>query len=536
MLHSNMRNIVHDSLLTLAIAVKEHRWVIAAVLLVTTNLLYCELIYKSISVLTIGLLFSLSVIGIYLLFSYLKQRSCTDIGLFTALLSLLGILYIVIFPPFLVPDSVYHFESAYQYSNCFLLLFPIEGESLFMRAGDMEFIQNRTHLLSNDFYHSLFQQSSLFLDNSDIIWADISGASGNAIPTIFNNPPQLRIASAIGITIARLLNLSSLATFYFGEIFNLAVFVALLYAAVKITPIGKRIFMTAALLPMTLHIACSYSYDSPIIGMAFLMTAILLRFVFSHDHISKKELVLSLVLMALLAPCKVVYVLIGLLACAIPSKTFPNKRISIIYKTSLLGIGLLSIVAFNSPALISTLFEPEHMTSLDTRGTETGEFYSLSYLIGNPIESAAIFLNTLGDRGDFYINTLIGGSLGWFDQNIAAPWFLIIAFVLIILISMIPKSSDIPFPYKTKVIMGSIGVACSLLIMLSMFIGWTFTTENVIQGVQGRYFLPILPLILLAISPNQIVAKRDYTMPLLVTTSLLNTCYLTYIFAKAMAV
>lgn len=30
----------------------------------------------------------------------------------------------------------------------------------------------------------------------------------------------------------------------------------------------------------------------------------------------------------------------------------------------------------------------------------------------------------------------------------------------------------------------------------SMWLGWTFNHENVIQGVQGRYFLPALPVLL----------------------------------------
>lgn len=32
--------------------------------------------------------------------------------------------------------------------------------------------------------------------------------------------------------------------------------------------------------------------------------------------------------------------------------------------------------------------------------------------------------------------------------------------------------------------------------IVSMWLGWTFNYENVIQGVQGRYFLPVLPALL----------------------------------------
>lgn len=59
-------------------------------------------------------------------------------------------------------------------------------------------------------------------------------------------------------------------------------FAVLVYSAVRITPIGKNVMMTAGLLPMTLHLASSYSYDAGIIGLAFLLTGMCLRAVYGE--------------------------------------------------------------------------------------------------------------------------------------------------------------------------------------------------------------------------------------------------------------
>ena len=48
-------------------------------------------------------------------------------------------------------------------------------------------------------------------------------------------------------------------------------------------------------------------------------------------------------------------------------------------------------------------------------------------------------------------------------------------------------------------------------ITASMLFAWTSVSDPVIQGVQGRYFLPVLPLALLALQGGSVRLKRDRT-------------------------
>ena len=45
--------------------------------------------------------------------------------------------------------------------------------------------------------------------------------------------------------------------------------------------------------------------------------------------------------------------------------------------------------------------------------------------------------------------------------------------------------------------------------MLLLCIGWTPAGSPFIQGVQGRYFISILPLVMLAVRNNTLVLKKD---------------------------
>ena len=68
-----------------------------------------------------------------------------------------------------------------------------------------------------------------------------------------------------------------------GRLANLLLFAALAALAVKVAPFGKRVFTVAALLPMTLHLAASFSRDAPLLGLCFAFTALLLDAAFGPE-------------------------------------------------------------------------------------------------------------------------------------------------------------------------------------------------------------------------------------------------------------
>ena len=45
--------------------------------------------------------------------------------------------------------------------------------------------------------------------------------------------------------------------------------------------------------------------------------------------------------------------------------------------------------------------------------------------------------------------------------------------------------------------------------MLSMMLAWTPISSKVIQGVQGRYFLPFLPVLLMSLKNDTLVLTRE---------------------------
>ena len=126
--------------------------------------------------------------------------------------------------------------------------------------------------------------------------------------------------------------------------------------------------------------------------------------------------------------------------------------------------------------------------------------YGIMYIVREPLECLKIFLNTLFEKADYYIGSMVGYRMAWTD--ILTPWFVIILFLIILVISgifVVEGEAVQHIRLKEKVvcvILFSAELAAFHLLMLIE----TPMGSTVINGVQGRYFIAWLPVILLVFS------------------------------------
>lgn len=467
----------------------------------------------------IGGLFAFCLLICYLVVSSTKTKSFfTEERSFALLLVTLGCFYLIVFPPFSVPDELYHFKNTYSYSNLLLL-----SNLSYIRPEDAQLFSDLSTHLSNNLYETICEKFSVFPQSPDEeSVTSILNSTATSWNELIKSTPQVRICGALGIAIGRLLNLGAIPVLYLGRLFNFALFVALAYWAIRITPVGKRIFMMVCFLPMTLHLAASYSYDAGIIGMAFLLIACFLNAMYSPKQLSKKRLVLLAALSVLLAPCKIIYTTIVFMIFLVPKDKFPNARFSICYKFGVLGVSLLSAV---SARLIPSLFSSgEASTSAATSN------YTISNIMSDPVDFIGIIIRTCNVWGDNWLRGVLGGDLGWFQ--VSQPWFTLIGFFILLLLA-IPTYKEKRFDINgiQRFFFAVIPIISFFLIIAVMYISWTPNTETTVQGVQGRYFLPTLPLMLLALKGNILIAEQSYTRSLIFAASVLNIAYVTRMFA-----
>ena len=488
--------------------------------------------YSSKLILALGVISSCVIVALAIVQKKMqgKTEKKTTV-IYLASLIIMGTLYSAVFLPGSIPDETHHYNSAYSYTDL-ILGRSSEPSSLEMRETDVFFSNDVLHdKMNKENYHKAIE-GLLEHDSSNTIINYTIGTSTDSI----GNPPQTRLAASLGLLFGQLLGLNGTITFYLGRLFNFLLFCILSFLAFRITPVAKLLFASITLLPMTLHVAASFSYDATIIGLSLLLTAMCLKGIYSKEKLSSKFLTSLLIVVFLLAPCKLIYTALAFLVFLIPNSNFKTAKVAHIYKALFLAVALLAIIILRIPSVIESAgiasSSETAVSTLNRRGSEYGYFYTLSDLTNSPLHTLFILVNTILTCLDSYIMTFVGGSLGWFQPEIKTPWHFFLLFFIVLLYAVRQTDSDSIIPSKkVKVVLFFISLLIGFGAVLSMFIGHTFNYELNVQGVQGRYFLPFAPLLFLLFRTKNTQRKEESSPAILLALFALNAMNLIYIWA-----
>jgi len=409
---------------------------------------------------------------------------------FLALLISFSIIFCFIFPPYAVPDEGHHFFSTYWLVDS--LPFNgrvIDGDTFLVRDIDLSLYKGKltSTTINSASYSSIFHNFSLFGNGKLIPFSEYSFSVGseNVIA---------KIGSVIGLQIGLFLGLGAFPAFYMGRIGSALFFCFCAFLAYRIAPRGKSVIVFVSLLPMTLHLAASYSYDSGIIAYSLILFACLMRGFFGEQRsVGYKEVFFYLVISVFLAPCKVIYSGLVLLGLFVPLSKFQDVRIGRYSKLFLVLAVVVSVLALRVASMSMLVSQPSGVT----RGMEAAQYYTLNDIILHPRNSFLVFFRTLDSLGDFYWESALGYSLGWFQENLRFPAFYMIPYLLFGFICCLDSEDEPSFLNPSCSVLFIIAFALAALgSIASMWLGWTFNYEKIILGVQGRYFLPALPALL----------------------------------------
>lgn len=421
-----------------------------------------------------------------------------------------GVIYSLVWIPFTSPDEYAHFATAYRLSSR-LLGEPAVNEQgmVLVRAGDAEEL---TIFLSGEAYETVYSRFAAGSESDEMI------GYGHAAMEVANHA---YLPQAIGISLARMLSLGQVAAIYLGRLCNLLFFLACGYLAIRLAPFGKTAFLGVSMLPMTLELASSLSYDGFAIGMGMLFTAYVLYLIYEAPAVGAGQLLILGVLLALLAPCKMVYIPLALLCFLIPTEKFGSKKKFWIGAAAVAVLMAAGILAVNLDKMLVYFQQTEEAVTW----AEESAGYSISYVLAHPVRTIMVFVRTLLQKTPTWISTMLGSMLGWLEYRINAA---VTVFLLLwVCLAGIAEDEDIRMigsgntgaapqrepadgkggpvmPLPHRIVSWS---ACGLTVLLTMFfmlLSWTPLTSEVVEGVQGRYFLPVLPLALLTLKNRKV--------------------------------
>lgn len=133
--------------------------------------------------------------------------------------------------------------------------------------------------------------------------------------------------------------------------------------------------------------------------------------------------------------------------------------------------------------------------------------YTPGYILRHPVNTALLFVRSSVENGDHYIRSLVGGSLSYYTVDLAWGWVAVL-YLLLAYAALPVQGAALEPSGKARGLCCAAVVLCCLLTVAGCLL-WTPIRYETLYGLQGRYFLPILPLLLLTCLPRRLVAVQD---------------------------
>ena len=436
--------------------------------------------------------------------------------------AVLGVAFAFLTPPLVGPDEYTHLAKCYRQSST-LLGQPVadDDDMLLVRSCDAPYFKNHTGDIGIYAYKEMLEHLGD---------AGCSGEATVSSDTYVTADPinnTLYLGQIAGITLARMMGLGFHGMLLLGRLCNLALYLALAAAAVNIAPQRLRgIFAGVALLAQPLQLAGSLSADAAVLGYLFCFTAPGKRW--PVGPIAK---VLALVLAA------IGWVQVNMGAALYAARDVDTVGILRAGGAAAAGAALLAllywkirrdpkkkkiflgaiaaVVVLAIPVGLYKLthmwggLTPEQLVGSIQENGDSIYTYSAGYICRNLPNTAKLLLRSFSAQGAQWVQGVLGTALGEpIVYTVDASWVLGVGFILALLAAALPQAGEtVPLGRRTKAGVWGI-VLCVIALSFVTALNWTPINYTTIFGLQGRYWLPVLPLVLALVHHNRTFAVQ----------------------------
>jgi uncharacterized membrane protein len=447
-----------------------------------------------------------------------------------------GSVYAVITPPFQVPDEGTHFRRTFEVAG-FRTEDPPTVPSSVVRIDS---ILSRLH----------FNREERTSKAEILALMDVPMEPGIRQPGLGPDYIAPYMPQVFGLWVGQIFTSSPLLLMYFSRFFNLIFAIVVLFFAIRIMPAGKWVLFLLALMPKTIFLLASVSYDAYVISLSFLLIALFLHFAFRPGKMLVwRDLGLLFLLTVLLALAKPPYFIAGFLFLIIPvAKVGSWKKYLLVFSvfviSMLMAQGTFSLLGklVNPPDAQGVMKSKEHpvpqfaglslFASADQpQGPKQGATADSSRKV-NPAPQGTPkspfdpqgqvkyirshvwdFLKLLAvtnavDMRENILNNFVG-TMGWLDTFM--PDRLVNFYLVILLVvALCLTDQDLHPGWRRKTWFFILFAAGCLAIETAMYIFSSYVGGEIIYGIQGRYFIPIAPLFLFLFYNTFISRKLNF--------------------------
>ena len=415
----------------------------------------------------------ISVIGVLAIAYYKSDNKSLYKTAFVVIL-LFGIIFSIATPICIIPDEVEHFARADitsagdfhpQYVN---KSFQVSQSVLDLREVGVEHLKSGAEKMNHD--------------NSSIMHTDADTQPINdtrvPYPNAFaQNPFFGYLPQALGILVAKLLDLNAIWMLWLGRMFNVFLYASLVAIAIKKTPILKVPMFVMACIPTLIYIGASMSIDSFINGMGFIVLAYFFSMYKSpKGSLNERNLAIFSLLVLIIGLCKVTCFAFIILLVFLPRDRFEGRN----YYYGFICIAVLAVIAmlwskfYANPGFFQS-YRTQKWIVYDVNSTQ-----QINYMLSHKTETIIELLRIPN----------------YFEHDLAFSWVHLTPVYLLFL-----GAVGLMYPHEKIHLKSKVGALIVLLMIYTatymvLLLTWTPVGQiGDIAGVQARYFYILFPLI-----------------------------------------
>jgi uncharacterized membrane protein len=400
-----------------------------------------------------------------------------------------GIAFAFLVPPNQVPDEAVHFARAYAI---------LSGN---FTSSEVRLPLRLRSLMSDDFrmpafetkfdFHSYLTGFSSSTDYSETV--EFRPAASYS--------PVLYLPQLLGILVAKALRMNAPGLFILGRIFSILLYATTGYFVLKSSPAATKGLFVFLTMPMNLYMAASYSADTVQLCLTLFYLGLVVLNLDSSVPLNRKVWGNFLLAIALLSFGKPISLVLPLLCLAIPTIRFGSLPKKMVFVSIQLGLGLLLAVAWNR-LIASNLILPDPTIS---------PVRQIAFVLYNPLVFMKALLSSWIEYGTFYFQSFVG-FFGWLTAPL--PYFVYLLFVIVLGLAIWrDRTNPLILTKSQRLVFLLVFFLYSIGFFLIMYLFWNPIGNHIIFGVQGRYFIPVFPLVLYLITSVQGRKTRSIKWP-----------------------
>ncbi len=399
-------------------------------------------------------------------------------------------------PPFHVPEEGQHFSRSYGLSQG-MIYASRNGDSV---GGELPASLQEADdaAISHPQNEYAFRITLEKLKTALLFPLDPLRRSFCEFPVTARYSPAPYLPAAVAIWLGQRAGLTALEELYVGRVGTLVGYLLLVAAAVWLVPVHKWTLTLVALMPMSIFLAAAITADALSIAFALLAIAMILRLALRAESVDRRSLWWLGAVLLLVALAKPGYVLIALLFFLVPKDKFSDRRRCWWIRAWMVGLPLaISIIWVLSVRGLYVPLRP----CVDMKA-------QACWMLANPWT----YLKMMDTRiNDPYLHLGIIAMLGWGTVHLAPAIYKVYWGGLLATAVLDGGQDEVRLPFLTRAVSVEVYFLVMAVIATLTYLTWHAVGERLMHGVQPRYCIPVLPLLLLPLRSSAKVASSRFS-------------------------